>query len=192
LTVNPKTKEYTLSYERPSVENDDKELVASTLSALEAEMRKNKTDFDETSIRLVHSNAALMPAAVFDDWKKTSSNMVNPYELLTKALTDFYTTPNEANYKIVRGILARTSLADLVDGDDFTDYLWHSVSAALASLNQAFYDKISKELWQNDVLLAASEIPNDPRYGIFTLTKAAGDEIFVSKRRQAAGLLVSY
>jgi opacity protein-like surface antigen len=189
LTRDIKTNQYVLTYTGYYTNGETKTLSAPTLDALKAEMRKNRADFDETGIRSVEANAALMPAAIFDGWKKTTPNMVNPYELLTKALTGFYTTPNEANYKIVRGILARTSMTDLVDGDDFTDYLWHSVCAVLASLNQGLYDKMSKELWQNEALFAAAEIPNDPRYGIFTLTKASGDEIFVSKRRQAPGLV---
>jgi roadblock/LC7 domain-containing protein len=41
--------------------------------------------------------------------------MVNPYELLTKALADFYITPNKANYEAVRGILARGKLTVFVE-----------------------------------------------------------------------------
>ncbi|MDR2096653.1 MAG: hypothetical protein LBP76_14215 [Treponema sp.] len=185
LTHDAKTGQYTLSYGGAYTNNETRTITANSLEALASEMRtgRYKVDFDEAGIKSVEANGALIPAAVFDGWKKHTTNMVNPYELLTQALANFYTTPNETNYKIVRGILARTTLADLVDGDDFTDYLWHSVSAVLASLNQGLYDKISKELWQNDDLISAAEIPNDPRYGIFTLTKAAGDEIFVSKKR---------
>jgi hypothetical protein len=96
-----------LNYERPSVENDDKTLTAPTLNDLLAEMQKNRTDFDEACIRTVRNNAMLIPAVVFDGWKKTTPNMVNPYELLTKALNGFYTTPNAENYKVVLGIYAR-------------------------------------------------------------------------------------
>jgi hypothetical protein len=38
--------------------------------------------------------------------------------------------------------------------------------------------------------MAAVEKPKDPRFGIFTLTQKTGDEIFVSKKRPATGLLV--
>jgi hypothetical protein len=189
LTRNPQTGQYKLSYEGAYTTNGQ-EIIAPTLDALLTEMGRRKTDFDQTGINQVRTQAALMPSVIFGGWTKTTPSMVNPYELLTQALTNFYVTPNETNYRVIRGIYARTSMADLVDGDVFTDYLWHSVSAVLASLDQGLYDKISKELWQNDVLFAAAAIPNDPQYRIFTLNKAAGDEIFITKRQPATGLLV--
>jgi hypothetical protein len=36
------------------------------------------------------------------------------------------------------------------------------------------------------VLVAAAGIPNDPQYGIFALTKASGNALFVSKSNPAA------
>jgi hypothetical protein len=51
---------------------------------------------------------------------------------------------------------------------------------------------VYKDLSPNGALIAAAGKPNDPQYGIFTLTKPVGDAIFVSKRTPATGLLASY
>jgi predicted small integral membrane protein len=79
-------------------------------------------------------------------------------------------------------------MACFFDGDDFTEYLWDSVSAVFGSISKELSARISSDLRRSEVLLAAAKTPNDPRYGIFTLTKASGDELFVSKRRSAPGM----
>jgi hypothetical protein len=50
-------------------------------------------------------------------------------------LTDFYTTPNRANYEVICGIQARSWLAVVADGDAFTEAMDKSISQTLASLN---------------------------------------------------------
>jgi hypothetical protein len=72
---------------------------------------RNSGDFVPATIDTVRSQAALIPAVIFDGWKKATPGMVSPYELLTKALADFYTTPNRANYEVILGIEARSMLA---------------------------------------------------------------------------------
>jgi hypothetical protein len=116
--------------------------------------------------------------------------MVNPYDLLTKALTGFYTTPNTENYKVVLGIYARAVLASVTDGDAFTKNMTDSIMRTLASFN--LIDKANRDINDTKKLIAAAEIPTGAQYGIFILNKTVGDEIFVSKKRQASGLLVSY
>jgi hypothetical protein len=189
LTRDAKTGQYTLSYERPSVENDDKKISAPTLEALSSAMSRSG-DFSATAFNVVREQAALIPAVIFDGWKRTTPNMVNPYELLTRALTNFYITPNNENYRVICGIYARAQLAALTDGDEFTSNMLASIGQTLVSFNQEFHDKVAGDIRTNNQMIAAVEIPNDPRYGIFTLNRESGDAIFVSKTKTAPGLLV--
>jgi hypothetical protein len=74
LAVNSGTKEYTLSYERPSIENDDKQITAPSLNALLTEMRSgaNRADFDQGCIDQVQSQAAQIPVVLFDRWRSAT------------------------------------------------------------------------------------------------------------------------
>jgi hypothetical protein len=92
LTRNPKTGQYILSYERPSAQNDDKELTAPTLEAL-LDKIWNRTspnpDFSQASRVAVEAQAALIPA------------VVRPAEVdrAKQALVNFYTTPNNSTFR---------------------------------------------------------------------------------------------
>jgi hypothetical protein len=193
LSHNPKTGEYTLSYGGVNTNNETRNITANSLQALSSEMLsgRNKTDFTSADLNTLRAQAALIPAVVFDGWRKSTWNMVDPYELLAKALTDFYTTPNRTNYEVICGIQARAMLAVIADDDTFTDAMDGAIGNTIASLSTGLYEKMAKDLRQNGAIMAASSKPNDPRYSIFTLTKATGDEIFVSKKMRADGLLES-
>jgi predicted negative regulator of RcsB-dependent stress response len=163
--------------------------IASSLEALSSAMSRSG-DFSATTFNKVRDNAALIPAVIFDGWKRYTPNMVNPYELLTKALTDLYTTPSAENYKVVLGINARSLLATITDGDNFTSNMLESIGRTLKSLNPALFDKVNIDLSINDRIIAAAGVPNEPQYGIFTLAKKTGDAVFVSKTKSVPGLLV--
>jgi hypothetical protein len=184
MTHNPQTGYYKLSYK--NTENITKEISAASLEALISVMSRNPAEFSQTSVNETRWEAALMPAVIFDDWKKTTPSMVNPYELLTRALTNFYITPNETDYRVIRGIHARAQLAAFTDGDGFTRNMRSSIEYTLFSLNQELNSKINGDINTTSKMIAAAGIPDEPQYGIFTLTKAAGDEIFVSKRNPAS------
>jgi hypothetical protein len=162
-------------------------LPPASLEALLTTVQGDTANFDRTCVDALRDNAALIPAVIFDGWKKTTLDMVNPYELLTKALTDFYITPNNVTYQVVRGIVARAVLATITDGDEFSANMSGSIGSILISLNQALNDKVNSDLNTTNKVIAASDVPNDPRYDIFTLNKAAGDAIFVSKKRERRG-----
>jgi hypothetical protein len=101
LTFNPKTKEYTLSYERPSVENDDKKITASSLSALLTEMRSGnyKADFDQGCINQVSAKNVNIPTVLFTETGK------DPRSDLVAILTAFYLNPtNQTVYGAVRDV----------------------------------------------------------------------------------------
>jgi hypothetical protein len=88
LTRNAQNGHYTLSYGGAYTNNQTKELTAPTLEALLAEMRKNKTDFDETGIQSVRAQAALIPA------------VARPAEVdrAKNTITNFYITPSTNTY----------------------------------------------------------------------------------------------
>ncbi|MDR3355682.1 MAG: hypothetical protein LBO04_00630 [Spirochaetaceae bacterium] len=102
LTCNPATRAYTLSYERPSVENDDKQITAPSLNALLTELRSgaNKADFDQDCIEKVRTQAALIPAAdshtatLTDMKQRISAFYLGPNQTTFNALKDFYTCLN--------------------------------------------------------------------------------------------------
>jgi hypothetical protein len=172
---------------------------ANSLDALSREMLNgvNKNDFNQACVNEVRAQAALIPAVIFDKWRNSTSTMVNPYELLTNALVNFYLDPNGRtpigkNYDVLSGIYARARLAAITDRDAFIVNMRKSIARTIQSFNKKLFDKIDMDLGSSTNLnrmIAAVEIPANPQYGIFTLTRAAGDEIFVSKRRSAPGLL---
>jgi hypothetical protein len=101
LTVNSRTKEYTLSYERPSVENDDKQITAPSLNALLAEMRSgaNRADFDQGCINQVTAQNANIPAVFLEKIGK------DPRADLAAIITAFYLNPtNQTAYGAVRDV----------------------------------------------------------------------------------------
>jgi hypothetical protein len=173
--------QYILSYE--DANDVVKELPPVSLEALLVEMSKKTAEFNQNSVNAVRAQAALIPAVVLDDWKRYTPNMADPRTLLADALTNFYVTPSQRNYEIIRGIYARPRLAYAVDNDDFTSKLGLAV---VGSVSDELAAKISKEISRNDALLAAVEIPDDPRFGVFTLSLKAGQDIFVKKTNPAA------
>jgi hypothetical protein len=92
------------------------------------------------------------------------------------------------SYQVVRGIYARALLAAITDGDAFTNNMLESIARAV----KRCMIKISRDLDTIGDMIAASNVPAGPEYDIFTLTQAAGDEIFASKKVRATGLLVSH
>jgi hypothetical protein len=190
LNRDTKTGQYKLSYEGFFNGTElTKELTASSLEALPSAMLSSR-DFNQATVNTVRAQAALMPAAVYEGWKRATPNMVSPIGLLTEALTNFYITPNKTNYERVRGIKARSTLAMFATNDDaFVNFAEVSISSVINILSNGLSQKISTDLTPKGIIAAAG-IPDDPRYDIFTLTKATGDAIFVAKTSPATGLLV--
>jgi hypothetical protein len=93
LTRDAKTGQYTLSYERPSVENDDKQISAPPLEALSSAMSRSG-DFSTTAFNVVREQDALMPAKTRIRDSKVASSV-----LFTEIMTGFYTakTPEDQN-----------------------------------------------------------------------------------------------
>jgi hypothetical protein len=120
LTRDPKTGQYTLSYERPSIANDDKKLTAPTLDALLIAMRdgKSKSDFNKTTIDTVRAQAALIPAVVL-----SGADLLE----IKNILFAFYVSPNNDTFKAI-GVKYRTMLLTMADkgrkqADSFYDTL---------------------------------------------------------------------
>jgi hypothetical protein len=189
LTRDAKTGHYTLSYGGYYTNGEIRTLTATSLDNLLAAMRGNK-DFNQTSIDQVRAQAANIPAVVFEGWKRTTPRMVNPYTLFTDALANFFINPTEANYRIACGPYARALLAEIAYRDAFTTSLKFAITRTLAGMSSGLSDRIMGDLRTNSAIIAAADIPDDPRYGIFSLTKAAGDAVFAKKTAPATGLLV--
>jgi hypothetical protein len=88
---------YTLSDGGVNTNNETRTSTANSLEALSSEMRKNKTDFDDTGIQSVRAQAELIPAVVFAQTGTTDSIIGT----VTKVLVDFYTNPTVAKYNTV-------------------------------------------------------------------------------------------
>jgi hypothetical protein len=104
LAYNPETRGYTLSYKRPS-ENDDKKLSASSLDALLSAISRS-SDFDQSSAGLVREKFAQIPAVSHFGRKTTE-----PTALITEILNGFYTAQTlpdkERYYKALLGMYLR-------------------------------------------------------------------------------------
>jgi hypothetical protein len=165
LTRNPQTGEYTLSYERPEIQNSYKTLTAQTLDALLVAMRNSRTnnqpDFVQSDIDTVRAQNALIPAVVYADWKRKGvAGGVDALAIITETLTNFYLDPNRQTYEAVRGIYARYCA---VVGDEFATIARVSYVHVLGQLNSG----LSKMVLDERDLIAAARIPNDPRFNIF-------------------------
>jgi hypothetical protein len=144
LTINLKTKEYTLSYERPEIENDDKQITAPSLNALLAEMRSgaNKADFDQGCIdRISAKNADILAVRL----ERTGKD---PRADLTAIITAFYLNPtNQTVYGAVRDVnvfytvAARGVSNDLVTREMY-EWVGSAYMKALATLNPELAQRV--------------------------------------------------
>ncbi|GHV24850.1 hypothetical protein FACS189498_2520 [Spirochaetia bacterium] len=166
LTRNPKNGQYTLSYERPSVANDDKILSGQTLVALLSTMSRNSADFSQLSVDTVRNQAALLPAVVYAKWKQIGvAQGVDGTALVIDTLTNFYLNPNRQTFEAVRGIYARYEVLATL-GDPFADAAVHSYRNIMSNLNAGLRTKVASEATPYTVVDMA-KIPNDPKYNVF-------------------------
>jgi hypothetical protein len=98
---------YTLKYVRPSVANSDKEITASSLDALLAEMGKHPEDFNTACIDTVRNKQDIMPAVVFDDWKLKLAGKPDCLAMIKEIFTNFYLSPTAENFKLITQTIAR-------------------------------------------------------------------------------------
>jgi hypothetical protein len=136
--------QYVLSYERPSVENDDKTLTAPTLEALLAEMRKNTADFSQASIDTVRAQAALMPAVSNVGVSRSVT------ALLSEILTGFYTATTSAEreryYKAIEGLYVLYLVFIRGGRGDSASPALYALSYTLAALNPEFSRRVSTDV----------------------------------------------
>jgi hypothetical protein len=121
--------QYILSYERPSIENDDKELSAASLEALSSVMR-NSGDFSATAFNEVRSQAALIPAVALGTRSMGDIKAI---------LTNFYTSPNVEAYAAVRDVYA---LFFGKRGHQVLNNARLSYGTILSALNTALAEKV--------------------------------------------------
>jgi hypothetical protein len=167
LTYNPKINEYILSYERPSVQNDDKEITAPNLNALIAEMRKNRTDFDERGIKAVEDNAARIPATIYAEWQtKGVANGVDALGLIKETLANFYVNPSDREaYNTLLEISARYRLMFGTRGDALAGNAIYSLEWTLAALSgEALVAKVNNDTARIDI----RNTSNADRFRVFS------------------------
>jgi hypothetical protein len=63
---------------------------------------------------------------------------------------------------------------------------WESMFDSIILEHYPLNDKVNRDASTVNEMVAVAEIPNDLRYGIFTLTKTADNAIFVSKSNPAS------
>ena len=176
LTRNPQNGHYTLSYERPSVQNSKKELSAPTLQALSSAMSKNP-DFNRTTIDSVRAQAGLIPAVVYADWqKKGVAGGVDALDLVIEVVTNFYLNPNKDTYNALPGIYAR--YRTLTSGatarpDAFATEAISVYERTIRTFNPELQRKVSQE---GERINTYVKSPNDPRYDIFSTRYSVGGE----------------
>jgi hypothetical protein len=156
LTRNPQTGQYTLSYERPSVANDDKTLTAASLEALASEMSRRPTEFSQSSINTVRAQAALIPAVALS---QTEQRQVK------EILTAFYLDPNPKTYSGIGKVYA---FYDRQTGSRYRDreaYLpvITSYGDTLEALSRALCDKVVNDATSGKFVLG----PNDTIESIY-------------------------
>jgi hypothetical protein len=136
LTRNSQNGHYTLSYGGAYTNNEIREITASTLDALLAEMGRRKTDFDQTGINQVRAQAALIPAV------KLSSHSLDD---ITTILTSFYTNPSSGTYSAVKDVYVLYEVTRLRSGDDVFKVILDSYYNTIVALNSNFASKVARE-----------------------------------------------
>jgi hypothetical protein len=143
LTVNSKTKEYTLSYERPSVENDDKQITAPSLNALLTEMKSgaNKADFNQNCIDQVIAENANIPAVFLAKLGK------DPRPTLTDIITAFYLNPtNQTAYDGVRDVNVFYDFAGGVSDNPAARAMYEKIGAAYMNALTALSPELKQKV----------------------------------------------
>jgi hypothetical protein len=167
------TNQYVLSYEGYfNGTKSTKELTAQTLDALLSAMSRSG-DFTPSSVELVRTQAALIPAAVYADWKRRGvAQGTDALALVKETITNFYLNPNRNTYNMVRGIYSRYFLMATVSNDHFASIASGAYISTLDNLNQILSRKIVSE----NKTEMASALNNDRRYDIFSTRYAVSGE----------------
>ncbi|MDR1862602.1 MAG: hypothetical protein LBQ67_01650, partial [Treponema sp.] len=168
-SYDPKTKYYTLNYGGAYTNNETKQLAAASLDALLAEMRKARTDFDETGIQSVRAQAALIPSYVYAEWQRLGS--ADALAVIKGTLTNFYTSPTQNNYNAILEIAARYVLRAR-DEDNFASIAHKSFMNTLRNLNQV----LSSSVFQDSPLMyqVAARTPTIAGFEVFSIPYRGG------------------
>jgi hypothetical protein len=117
-------------------------------------MGRRKTDFDQTGINKVRAQAALIPAVVLAQTGKTN----DVKDTLIKALTDFYTSPTNANYNTVRDIYVLfNKRAYEFSNNLFFKVLCQTYEHLLISLNRPVAEKVAADVVAQSARLSLSQ-----------------------------------
>ena len=177
LTRNPQNGHYTLSYGGVNTNNETRAITANSLEALSSEMQngQRKSDFTAADLNAVSTQAALIPAVIYADWKKKGvAGGVDALALITDTLTNFYLNPTEQTYNAIAGIYARYRMARELSSDRvLATALIFLLENTLNSLTDGFGTRLSASKID---IRTASHIPNDRRFDIFSVRYGIDDK----------------
>jgi hypothetical protein len=125
-------RQYVLNYEGYHTNGEIRKIVAPTLDALLAEMRKNRTDFDETGIQSVRNQAGLLPA------ERLGRDSLNDIKII---IEQFYLKPTAETYGYLRDVYVLYNTGIIAINALFRN-ISSSYVGTLSNLNQPLAKKI--------------------------------------------------
>jgi DNA-binding beta-propeller fold protein YncE len=166
LSYSEKEKQYLLSYSGAYTKNETRILTATSIEALLAEMRKTRTDFDETGIQAVREQAALIPAVVYAYWRD-KLHAGDALALVKRSITNFYITPSQDNYRVLLGISGRYIMRRRLFDDPLAGKAERSLQRTIYSIHPALGSKFVTDLTYGDAREFV-KYPANPEYDIFS------------------------
>ena len=153
--------EYTISYEGTGTGGQHRELTATSLDALLAQMGRS-SDFNQATIAVVRDRAGVMPGVVFDNWVRLSDGNVDNIPLIVDMITDFYLNPNEDNFMLLAQVVGRTIRLNQTAPEFYTAF-GSSFISSVAHLSRDLSGRINRTLQdRGPTYLANLSMP--PRY----------------------------
>ena len=141
LARNPKNGQYTLRYWKPGT--GDMIITTNSLDLLLSEMRNgtNRADFTPAGLDAVRSMADVIPAVYYE------KNNLRILSLVMDRIVNFFQTPNQANYNLVKSIYIdfNNEAANSPDSILFKAE-WNSLRNTLRNLPYNLTEKIESEV----------------------------------------------
>jgi hypothetical protein len=164
MLIRTDNNQYVLSYK--DVKDVVKELVPAPLETLLATMRRT-SGFETKDVDTVRSQAALIPAVVYANWKQQAvAGGVDALNLVKETLTRFYLEPGQNTYNAILGIYARYHQLVTRNHDPFASAAGNSLRGVIGTLSIEINKRLSSDILRGNPA-AFARVPNDARYSIF-------------------------
>jgi hypothetical protein len=167
LSRNPKTGEYTLSYDY--TEDVVRAISGTGINGLLAAM-KNSPDFDArgSAFRLVQEKAAFIPAVVYGSWIEKKITKIDAVQLAADTIANFYLSPTSANYDLLVGVFGLFNRRRGIN-DPVAEAGREAFHAILNELNKSISDKAYDESFVRGAALAQAAQAHNSAYGVFAI-----------------------